>query len=187
MTPRTTSRAVIRSLPDAKAGVGNFGDLGTRNPGAGVRDRTLRRDSTPKSTPTHRSRRWHVRSPIAGHHQDLLAGDLGVPVGGALLGMRVDRAQQRIGMDEHPLVGAGQQIDPPANATRCSRSTESRWRACPKVNSRSNIPTVQGAYTPSNWSPFHRCAARRRHRCCPHRRTASHHGGQLGCRVDRPS
>ena len=43
--------------------------------------------------------------------QDLFAGDLGVPVGGALFGMPVDRAQQRIDVDEHSLVGAGQQID----------------------------------------------------------------------------
>ena len=44
--------------------------------------------------------------------QDLFAGDLGVPVGGALFGVPVDRAQQRIDVDEHLLVGAGQQIDP---------------------------------------------------------------------------
>ena len=61
--------------------------------------------------------------------QDLLAGDLGVPVGGALLGVPVDRAQQRIDVDERPLIGAGQQIDPLARATRCSRSTDSNWRA----------------------------------------------------------
>jgi hypothetical protein len=33
--------------------------------------------------------------------------------------------------------------------TKCSRSTDSSWRAWPKVNSRSNVPTVEGAYTPS--------------------------------------
>ena len=33
-------------------------------------------------------------------------------------------------------------------ATKCSRSTDSSWRACPKVNSRNNVPTVEGAYTP---------------------------------------
>src|SRR5215207_4688754 len=38
----------------------------------------------------------------------------------------------------------------PHNATRCSRSTDSNWRACPKVNSRNNVPTVDGAYTPPN-------------------------------------
>jgi hypothetical protein len=37
-----------------------------------------------------------------------------VPVGGALLGVTVDRAQQRIDVDEHLLGGRGQQIDPPA-------------------------------------------------------------------------
>ena len=36
------------------------------------------------------------------------------------------------------------------NATRCSRSTDSNWRACPKVNSRRRVPTVDGAYTPPN-------------------------------------
>ena len=67
------------------------------------------------------------REPLA---QDLLAGDLGVPVGGALFGVSVDRAQQRIDVDEGAHVGAGQQIDPP---TQCRpdarRSTDSSWRA----------------------------------------------------------
>ena len=45
--------------------------------------------------------------------QDLLAGDLGVPVGGALFGVPVDRAQQRIDVDEHRLLGGvGEQVDP---------------------------------------------------------------------------
>jgi hypothetical protein len=33
----------------------------------------------------------------------------------------------------------------PASATRCSRNTDSSWRACPKLNSRSNTPNVEGA------------------------------------------
>ena len=36
------------------------------------------------------------------------------------------------------------------NAARCSRSTDSSWRACPKVHSRNSVPIVDGAYTPSN-------------------------------------
>jgi hypothetical protein len=40
-------------------------------------------------------------------------GDLGVPVGGALFGVPVDRAQQRIDVDERLVVHRGQQIDPP--------------------------------------------------------------------------
>src|ERR671921_1445429 len=38
----------------------------------------------------------------------------------------------------------------PASATRCSRSTDSSWRAWPKLNSRNRVPRVEGAYTPSN-------------------------------------
>ena len=36
-----------------------------------------------------------------------------------------------------------------ASATRCSRATAESWLACPKVNSRSKIPSVEGAYTSS--------------------------------------
>src|SRR5258705_10043110 len=32
---------------------------------------------------------------------------------------------------------------------KCCRSTDSSWRACPKVNSRNRVPMVDGAYTPS--------------------------------------
>jgi hypothetical protein len=42
--------------------------------------------------------------------QHLLAGDLGVPVGGALLGVSVDRAQQRVDVDERLLVDPDQQL-----------------------------------------------------------------------------
>ena len=37
-----------------------------------------------------------------------------------------------------------------ASAIRCSRATAASWLACPKLNSRSKIPTVEGAYTSSN-------------------------------------
>ena len=37
-----------------------------------------------------------------------------------------------------------------ASAARCSRATAASWLACPKVNSRSMIPSVEGAYTSSN-------------------------------------
>src|SRR6476660_5645703 len=37
-----------------------------------------------------------------------------------------------------------------ASAARCSRATAASWLECPKVNSRSKIPTVEGAYTSSN-------------------------------------
>ena len=47
------------------------------------------------------------REPLAQH---LLAGDLGVPVGGALFGVPVDRAQQRVDVDERLLVDPGQQL-----------------------------------------------------------------------------
>src|SRR6185295_17407052 len=33
---------------------------------------------------------------------------------------------------------------------RCPRSTDSNWRACPKLNSRNKVPIVEGAYTSSN-------------------------------------
>lgn len=38
----------------------------------------------------------------------------------------------------------------PASATRCALSTDSSWRAWPKLNSRNSVPGVEGAYTPSN-------------------------------------
>ena len=37
-----------------------------------------------------------------------------------------------------------------ASAIRCARATAASWLACPKVNSRSKIPSVEGAYTSSN-------------------------------------
>src|SRR6185503_14355715 len=37
-----------------------------------------------------------------------------------------------------------------ASAARCSRATAASWLACPKVNSRKKIPSVEGAYTSSN-------------------------------------
>ena len=37
-----------------------------------------------------------------------------------------------------------------ASAIRCSRAAAAIWLACPKLNSRSKIPTVEGAYTSSN-------------------------------------
>ena len=82
--------------------------------------------------------------------QDLFAGDLGMPVGGALFGVSVDRAQQRVDVDEGAHLGAGQQIDARTQRDQCSRSTDSSWRACPKLNSRNNVPIVDGAYTPPN-------------------------------------
>ena len=38
----------------------------------------------------------------------------------------------------------------PHSLTRCARSTDSNWRAWPKLNSRSKVPIVEGAYTPPN-------------------------------------
>src|SRR6185503_11296332 len=37
-----------------------------------------------------------------------------------------------------------------ASAARCSRATAASWLACPKVNSRKKIPSVECAYTSSN-------------------------------------
>ena len=37
-----------------------------------------------------------------------------------------------------------------ASAIRCARATAASWLAWPKLNSRSKIPTVEGAYTSSN-------------------------------------
>lgn len=48
--------------------------------------------------------------------QDLFPSDLGVSVGGALFGVSVDRAQQRIDVEEHLGIGSGQRIHPPAQA-----------------------------------------------------------------------
>ena len=33
----------------------------------------------------------------------------------------------------------------PTSAIRCSRNTDSIWRACPKLNSRGSVPSVEGA------------------------------------------
>ena len=79
------------------------------------------------------------------------SGDLGVPERGALFGVAVDRAQQRVDVQERALLDAGQQRGTRrASAARCSRATAASWLACPKVNSRSKIPSVEGAYTSSN-------------------------------------
>ena len=83
--------------------------------------------------------------------QHLLPGDLGVAEAGALLGVAVHRAQQRVDVDERLLLDPGQQ-------TRCARpgrpdapaATEASCRAWPWVNSRRNCPNVAGAYTPPN-------------------------------------
>ena len=64
--------------------------------------------------------------------------------------MSVDRAQQRVDVDERLLVDPGQQLGAFGQGARCSRSTDSSWRACPKLNSRNRVPRVEGAYTPSN-------------------------------------
>ena len=37
-----------------------------------------------------------------------------------------------------------------ASSIRCARATAASWLACSKLNSRSKIPTVEGAYTSSN-------------------------------------
>jgi hypothetical protein len=37
-----------------------------------------------------------------------------------------------------------------ASAIRCARATAASWLECPKLNSRSKIPTVEGAYTSLN-------------------------------------
>jgi hypothetical protein len=35
------------------------------------------------------------------------------------------------------------------NSDRCPHSTDSSWRACPKVNSRNRVPIVESPYTPA--------------------------------------
>jgi hypothetical protein len=44
--------------------------------------------------------------------QDLFPRDLCVPVAGALFGVPIDRAQQRVDIDERPPIGTRQQIHP---------------------------------------------------------------------------
>jgi len=44
--------------------------------------------------------------------QDLFPRDLRVPVAGALFGVPIDRAQQRVDIDERPPIGTRQQIHP---------------------------------------------------------------------------
>ena len=80
----------------------------------------------------------------------LATGDLGVPVGGALLGMPVDRAQQRIDVDERPFLDTGQQSAVLDSPTRCARAADANFAVHPWVNSRKNCPNVADAYTPSN-------------------------------------
>jgi hypothetical protein len=50
----------------------------------------------------------------------------GMPVGGALLGMPVDRAQQRVDVDEHPWSAPGSRSTRSRNATGCSRAALTR-------------------------------------------------------------
>ena len=62
----------------------------------------------------------------------------------------VDRAQQRVDVQKHPLVGAGQQRRVRgASAISCA-SHRGELVGMSEASSRSKIPTVEGAYTSSN-------------------------------------
>jgi hypothetical protein len=69
-----------------------------------------------------------------------------------------------------------------ASAIKCSRATAASWLACPKLNSRGKIPTVEGAYTSPN-------ARGVQHVHIVDAVRAAHHArddrGQLAGRVDR--
>ena len=58
--------------------------------------------------------------------EHLFAGDLGVPIGGALLVVPVGRAQQRVDIDEGAHLGTGQHID-----VRCTVSPDARAAPTP--------------------------------------------------------
>ena len=62
----------------------------------------------------------------------------------------VDRAQQRVDVDEDAFFCPGSSGTRCASATRCARPTAASWLACPKLNSRRKIPNVEGAYTSLN-------------------------------------
>jgi hypothetical protein len=81
--------------------------------------------------------------------QDLLARSW-YALGGALLGVPVHRARSESMSTNTRLSAPGSSSACPHKATGSSRSTDSSWRACPKVNFRNNFPIVDGAYTPSN-------------------------------------
>jgi len=103
-----------QNLAGGSGGAGGADGLGDHASGALARVGTPGAQTHPGD---HRSRaRGADRGRQRGQPltQDLLTGDLGVPVGGALLGVPVDRAQQRIDVDEHLLGRGGQQIDPTA-------------------------------------------------------------------------
>ena len=103
-----------QNLPAGAGGAGGADRGGDHPPGA------LARAGLPGAQPHPGDHRCAARGADRGRQwreslaQDLFTGDLAVPVGGALLGVPVDRAQQRVDVDEHPLIGTGQQIDPPA-------------------------------------------------------------------------
>lgn len=89
-------------------------------------------------------------------------------------------------MNTGTVAASGSNSTLPHSATRCSRTTDSSCRACPKVNSRNNVPTVEGAYTVEQ--RLHSAAAQQVDvgDAVRARAHARHHGGQLGCRVRRP-
>jgi len=78
------------------------------------------------------------------------AGDLGVPERGALLGVAVDRTQQRVDVQKRALLDTGQQRGALRERHQVRTSHRGELVACPKVNSRKKIPNVEGAYTSSN-------------------------------------
>jgi hypothetical protein len=63
--------------------------------------------------------------------QDLLAGDLGVPEAGTLLGMPVHRAQQRIDVDERLGFDPGQQLGPSGQVHQMRPSHRGHLRTVP--------------------------------------------------------
>ena len=79
------------------------------------------------------------------------SGDLGVPERGALV-WRVRRPGAAASRCPRTPAASmpGSSAVRCASAARCSRATAASWLACPKVNSRSKIPNVEGAYTSSN-------------------------------------
>ena len=125
-------------LRDLPGGAASGAGLAAAQPGLGDHRRRLR----------HRQRGDQRGQALA---QQRPSGDLGVPERSPLFVVSVDRAQQRVDVQNARCSAMpGSSGVRCASAARCSRATAASWLACPKVNSRRNTPSVEGAYTSSN-------------------------------------
>jgi hypothetical protein len=67
-----------------------------------------------------------------------------------LLGVAVYRAQQRVDVDECLLLDPGQQLGALGQRNKMLTQHRLELAGMPEGNSRNSVPSVDGAYTPSN-------------------------------------